>query len=328
MAMTSLLASFQTTSDLLSYFFCQATDSRINNATAVLRGLIYLLVDQHPSLIPHVRKKYDHTAEIFTNILRDLNLNSTYLIIDALDGCVADLPKLLEFVAQQSLATSRVKWIVSSLNWPDIEERLEWAGPQHIHQAEGVPACAEDEVQRQNARRCARASGVERERYLPLVALVCQNLEEIPRRNVLKRSNAFPPGLDSLYERMMHQISDLDDADLCKQLEDLADNQKSIQEIISLCGSFLAVREDTVYFLHQSAKDFLLAEALDTAFPSGKEDAHFAVVSRSLQATRLGHCVETSSCYSCIYWIDHLYDSTPSTLASYVYETEVLLTCF
>jgi hypothetical protein len=33
-------------SDFLSYFFCQATDSRINNATAVLRGLIYLLVSQ------------------------------------------------------------------------------------------------------------------------------------------------------------------------------------------------------------------------------------------------------------------------------------------
>jgi len=27
----------------LAYFFCQATDSRINNAIAVLRGLIYLL---------------------------------------------------------------------------------------------------------------------------------------------------------------------------------------------------------------------------------------------------------------------------------------------
>ena len=32
-------------SALLSYFFCQATDSRINRATAMLRGLIYLLVD-------------------------------------------------------------------------------------------------------------------------------------------------------------------------------------------------------------------------------------------------------------------------------------------
>jgi NACHT domain len=46
--------------DLLSYFFCQATDSRINNATAVLRGLLYLLVDHQPSLISHIRKKHNH----------------------------------------------------------------------------------------------------------------------------------------------------------------------------------------------------------------------------------------------------------------------------
>lgn len=42
-------------SALLSYFFCQATDSRINSAITVLRGLIYLLVDQQPSLVSHVQ---------------------------------------------------------------------------------------------------------------------------------------------------------------------------------------------------------------------------------------------------------------------------------
>ena len=66
--------------DLLSYFFCQATDWRINN---VLRGLLYLLVDHQPSLISHIRKKHNHEdkalfedtnalvalSEIFTNIL-------------------------------------------------------------------------------------------------------------------------------------------------------------------------------------------------------------------------------------------------------------------
>ena len=44
---------------LLSYFFCQANDPRINNTAAVLRGLIYLLVIQQPSLISHVQEKYD-----------------------------------------------------------------------------------------------------------------------------------------------------------------------------------------------------------------------------------------------------------------------------
>jgi hypothetical protein len=128
--------------DLLSYFFCQATDSRINNPIAVLRGLVYLLVKQQPSLISHVRKKHDHAgktlfkdanawvalSKIFTNILQDPSLNSTYLVINALDECVADLPKLLDFIVQKSCVSSRVKWIVSSRNWPDIEERLERAG--------------------------------------------------------------------------------------------------------------------------------------------------------------------------------------------------------
>src|SRR5438874_1223759 len=128
--------------DLLSYFFCQATDLRINNATAVLRGLIYLLIDQQPSLVSHIRKKYNHAgktlfedantwvalSEIFTNILQDPSLNSTYLIIDALDECVVDLPKLLDFIVHKSSVSPRIKWIVSSRNWPDIKERLERAG--------------------------------------------------------------------------------------------------------------------------------------------------------------------------------------------------------
>jgi hypothetical protein len=48
-----------------SFLLCRATDSRLNNATVVLRGLIYLLVvqqkslDQRRSLISHVRKKYN-----------------------------------------------------------------------------------------------------------------------------------------------------------------------------------------------------------------------------------------------------------------------------
>jgi hypothetical protein len=123
---------------LLSYFFCQATDARINNATAVLRGLIYMLVRQQPSLASYVRKKYDQIGkkvfedanawfaltEIFINILEDPSLSVTYLIIDALDECVEDLPRLLHFIREQSAAISRQKWIVSSRNSLQIEQQL------------------------------------------------------------------------------------------------------------------------------------------------------------------------------------------------------------
>ena len=126
-------------SSLLSFFFYQATDASINNAMAVLRGLIYLLVDQQPSLISHVYKKYDATgnplfrevntwvalSEIFTDIWKDLTLPSTRLIIDILDECIEGLDLLLGLIVQTSSIYSNVKWIVSSRNWPIIEKKLD-----------------------------------------------------------------------------------------------------------------------------------------------------------------------------------------------------------
>ena len=62
------------------------------------------------------KRKPCTNTEIFTDMLRNPSLNATYLIIDALDECVTDLPKLLDFVAKHSSMSSCVKWIVSSCN--------------------------------------------------------------------------------------------------------------------------------------------------------------------------------------------------------------------
>jgi hypothetical protein len=377
----------KSTDTSLAYFFCQATDSNINNATAVLRGLLYLLIDQQPSLISHIQQKYEHAgrtlfedsnawiavSEIFSDILQDPGLRSVYLFVDALDECITDLPRLLKFVAQHSSAPSRVKWIVSSRNWPAIEEELEKAGHKvrlslELN-AESVSTAVGIFI-RHKVSQLAQSKSYDPETQAAVlkhlvsnandtflwVALVCQNLQGIPRRNVLKRLTAFPPGLDSLYERMMQQISSTDDADLCKQvlavlaivyqpvtlveltalveeLDDITNTQEK-QEIINLCGSFLTLREDTIYFIHQSAKDFLLSKASTTILPSGSRDIHCIILSRSLQAMSrtlcrdmyglgaLGYPAEqvklpfpdplAMSRYSCIYWIDHLCNSIPN----------------
>jgi hypothetical protein len=369
---------------LLSYFFCQATDSRINNATVVLRGLIYMLVGQQPSLVSHVRKKYDYAgkalfddanawvalSEIFTNIVQDSSLNTTYLIIDALDECVADLPRLLDYIVRMSTMYPHVKWIVSSRNWPDIEERLERAGHKvrlclELN-AESVSAAVSIFI-RHKVRQLAQEKkyddktqdAVLERLFLNAsdtflwVALVCQNLTTIPRGRVRARLNSFPPGLDSLYERMMKQICESEDSELCKRilasiatvyepitlteltsliemLEDMSDDVESLQEIIGLCGSFLTVRKDTIYFVHQSAKDYLLVNASDEIFPSGKRETHHEIFSRSLEIMfktlrrdiyslhAMGYPIErvkqpdpnplAASRYSYIYWVDHLYD--------------------
>jgi hypothetical protein len=372
------------TTHLLSYFFCQATDSRINNATAVLRGLLYMLVVQQPSLIQHVRKKHDHAgkalfedsnawvalSEIFTNLLEDPSLYDTYLVIDALDECVTDLRKLLDLIAQTSSASSRVKWIVSSRNWPDIEERLERAGhkvklslelnAKSISTAVGVfirhkvRQLAERNKYDGRTRNAVLAylSSNAHDTFL-WVALVCRNLEDVPRRHTIIKLNAFPPGLDSLYERMMKQISISDDASICKEilavativyrpttldelvtlvepLDAVRDDPNVIEEIIGYCGSFLTLRENTLYFVHQSARDFLLANASYDIFPSGKEEVHRVLFARSLQVMSItlkrdmynlrepGYLINEvkqpdidplrASRYSCIYWIDHLCD--------------------
>jgi hypothetical protein len=129
-AAASASSASASSSYLLSYFFCQATDSRINSATAVLRGLIYLLANRQRDLLKHVQGKYDDAgkelfvdtnawfalSEIFTNILQDPGLDSAYLIIDALDECVTGLPQLLQFINETSPVCPRVKWIISSRN--------------------------------------------------------------------------------------------------------------------------------------------------------------------------------------------------------------------
>lgn len=60
----------QKANTLLSYFFYQAADERINSATAVLRGLIYLILEQRPLLVSHIQKKYKHRGKA---IFKDIN---------------------------------------------------------------------------------------------------------------------------------------------------------------------------------------------------------------------------------------------------------------
>jgi hypothetical protein len=322
-------------SDLLSYFFYQAADSRINNPTAMLRGLAYMLVDQQPSLVSYIQKKYDQRgktlfedanawvalSEIFTSILQDPILNTIYFIIDALDECVADLPKLLDFIVRMSSESPRVKWIVSSRNWPEIGEWLERAeqkvtlwlelNPKSISAAVGtyiqyeVNHLAEQNNYKPEIRQIAfnHLSLHANDTFL-WVALVCQDLQNVKERNVKKKLAAYPLGLDPLYKKMMEKTWNSDDADYCKRvlatialvyrpitLKELTSliempdiSIDELKEIVLLCGSFLTLREHIISFVHQSAKDFLIKEAYNEIYPFGIEAIHHTIFSRSLQA--------------------------------------------
>ncbi|KAJ5256671.1 hypothetical protein N7478_012775 [Penicillium angulare] len=314
----------------ISYFFCQATNIRINNASAVLRGLIFMLVKQQPSLITHIHggrfegeTAWVELCRVLTNILDDPHLESTYLIVDALDECVAGLDQLLDFLVRKSSAYSRVKWIVSSRNWPNIKKDLKRTSTSNLclELNRDTLSAAVDLFICHKVNELAERNGYKPEtreaihRHLELnsqgtflwVALVCQRLAKVADRNVSGKLKDIPPGLDELYKRMLDNVGETDDAELCKSLlsvtatvfrpitlEELAscielpggiaDDTEALTEIVGNCGSFLTLRNGTISLVHQSAKDFLLREAGHIKSPEGIKQMHYSIFSRCLQS--------------------------------------------
>ncbi|KAL2887333.1 Vegetative incompatibility protein HET-E-1 [Ceratocystis lukuohia] len=294
----------------LSYFFCQAGNNQVNTATSVLRGLIYDLAYHNPHLTKYVRSKYDYKKELFKDenawhelcgimsaMLSDSSLRNVILIVDALDECSEGRQRLLEFIAQPSAA----KWIVSSRNWPDIEEILDDAEQRvkiHLEVNQGSVSDAVhfyiqlkvDELSRKKKYNDHTKAAVLQHLQANAggtflwVALVYQQLSLPETRNwhIKDTLKSYPAGLDELYQRILMHISESKDAKLCEDIlghilivyqpltleelyvlvEALNDvGEEEVQRIINLCGSLLTVHNNVVSFVHQSAKDYCLEKA-------------------------------------------------------------------
>ncbi|KAH6955659.1 hypothetical protein BKA56DRAFT_638112 [Ilyonectria sp. MPI-CAGE-AT-0026] len=366
-------------SHLLSFFFCQGSDSRFNSATAVLRGLIYLLLIQQETLALHLRKRYEHAHRLFddTNafytfsqvlveILHDPSLRGAYSIIDGLDECQAGLPQLLDFIVRNT-SIPRVKWIVSSRNRYDIQQRL-YLNNYRIRlslegNADDVSKAVEvyidyklscltslkdntslqDQVRDQMRQ---KANGT----FL-WAALVFQELQEVQTWDVLRVVEELPADLVPLYDRMTKQIQQLkrQDYEFCQLvLSTVALSFRplrllelgilsglpgwmipSISSIVEMCGSFLTIKDDYIYLIHQSANDYLRTNAPAAIFPPGSRDVHHRIFSQSLQAMSIlrrdmynlchpGISIDQATKfapdadslatvrYACVYWVDHL----------------------
>jgi hypothetical protein len=237
---------------LLAFFFCQNTIPVLNNAVSVLRGLTYMLAVQRADLLQYVLKEYTvvggqlfegHNAvyslrRILSDMLKDVSLPPTYLLIDALDECTSGLSELLQIITDASLGReSRVKWLVTSRNTPEIERYLQ---PDSLgvkvslevkasHVSTAVAAFVEYKVQqlaifqkydvrlqevvRQQPRDKAEGTFL-------WVSLVCRELEKVPFYRTRAVLRTLPPGLDPLYDRMMAQITtqDAETAEYCRAI--------------------------------------------------------------------------------------------------------------
>lgn len=378
----------QANPSLVTFFFCQATIPSVNNHIAVLRGLIWLLADQQPSLISYIRKSYDTAgkslfdeenswytlSEIFSNMLRDEELPPVYIIVDALDECITGRTELLHLIRDVA-TSSKAKLAVSSRNWPEIEERLSEgmnlslevnatlvssAVDAYIsYKASQISLLKQDDNLKEDVCRQMRekANGT----FL-WVAIVFDRLSSESNAyyddtsDVMAILDEMPEDLSKLYTVMLQRISQLKGKGpgLCRSILAIATlahrplhlnelstlagfqgNLKKLPQLNSLikdCGSFLTVRENHIYFVHQSAKDYLASDpsSQPVIFRHGMGDVKYSMVLNSLNAmdqtlkeniyelehpgilledvsppnpNPLGHCL-----YSCTNWASHLCD--------------------
>lgn len=187
------------------------------------------------------------------------------------------------------------------------------------------------------------------------VALVIQELLEVEDKSeILAVLEDYPAGLDQIYERMLKQISELKrkGPEMCRRIISTAVfayrplhlhelhalsrlgeyNLKAhdVERTVRLCRSFLTVRKDRVYLIHQSAKDFLTDTSFRNPFPCNPQRTHYDLFRRSIEVMRgvlkrdiydlilpgitIGEISSPDpdplkeAQYACIYWIHHYCD--------------------
>ncbi|KAF5522140.1 Vegetative incompatibility protein HET-E-1 [Colletotrichum aenigma] len=103
----------------------QLMKTNLNNVTAVQRNLIYQLAVQKADLVPYILERYERDgpafadsykilADLLTDMLRDPCAGETYLMVDALDECLDDVPLLDLINRTVTEKDSRTKWFVTS----------------------------------------------------------------------------------------------------------------------------------------------------------------------------------------------------------------------
>ncbi|KND87302.1 Vegetative incompatibility protein HET-E-1 [Tolypocladium ophioglossoides CBS 100239] len=364
----------------LSFFFCQGTDATLNNATAILRSLIWLLIIQQPCLCSHLLPRYEESgadlfkdrnafyalSEVFRNMLEDPDLSPVYFAVDALDECEHGLADLIKLISTSMALSDKVKWIVSSrptveLKTPGTAGSLVELDAQRLEEPvnayimhklsalatrdgydDGVLAKVADEVR-------GRAQNT----FL-WVALVFNELDaEDENHNpvhgeyALEIIGEIPPGLSKIYNHIMTRIEKgiRRDPEYCKnalvaavlayrpltlsELAALAGSPPNMlpQTVARKCGSFLTVREETVYLIHQSAKDYLEENFESTLQPAGFAQGHANIGRRCIEAMssilrrniyNLDYGFKPKDMnprhpdllapvrYACVFWADHL----------------------
>jgi hypothetical protein len=223
---------------LLTYFFCDNRDDRRNTAVAILRGLIYQLVQQRPKLLEHVvpifkvqketlfsNSSFESLWRIFESMVQDPSIDSVLCVLDGLDECDEHsleflLGKLRGFFSKSP--AGHLKLIAVSRELPDCIPRAMSSflyvrlDPDSDHEVNSdlrrfitfkVNELSAERSYSDGLRASVESALLERAKGTFLwVGFVIQELRKKKCAEVEDSLNRLPIGLEGIYERMLLQI--------------------------------------------------------------------------------------------------------------------------
>ena len=299
---------------LVAYFFCQNADYELNTISAIIKGLILQLVTQQQQLKKSLRDRWDTSNnrfsedvtswrglwDIFMEMLNRCKCPRVYLIVDALDECQDDgMASLLKLIIRTGHGLpSQIKWLLTSRPLNSAEQELLTDSDQVMvsldlntkHVSQGVATYISYKVAELDRRRNygpTLRQDIEKELTRKAedtflwISLVCKEVEDVGRDQVMKMIRDLPPGLISYYHRILTQLCAGETSVVtdcvrllkammltCRPLHlsevssvtGLPEDQLAIKALVNRCASFVKMRAKDVEFVHQSARDFLAGE--------------------------------------------------------------------
>ncbi|PLB45998.1 hypothetical protein P170DRAFT_467173 [Aspergillus steynii IBT 23096] len=351
---------------IIIYFFCQYTHVDLNNGVAVLQSLVWMLLRKQPKLMSHLDEQFSHSGDKFIQdpysfaTWRDILINMlkdtgrVFLVIDALDECEKTTrAQLVKFLNDElwNKELSRVKCLITSRPLSEIPESTsETAVRNHsllrLDDEDLSPSI--DKYIEEKMRRLQKDKDVNGQEQKEVVqsivgrlrdrasntfiwvSLVCEQFKDEPLVLWGEVMDQIPSGLDEMYDYLLGRLKRQIYRDILAMTM-LARRPLTLRkDCVIQCRSFLAIRGETVYLIHQSAQDWL-SENHRRLSDVPLQELHGFVFQNSLNGMSeilkeniygLSHCGVLSDevtapadnplspvRYACQYWAYHLEES-------------------
>jgi hypothetical protein len=253
----------------LAYFFFDSSSEDRKTATAMLRGLLWQLITQHPQLVRFLLPKYsaqkqklftsfDALWNVFLSAANDFASGEKYFIIDALDECQQERDLLLKALYDtfqpsgpgKSLPNIRI--LITSRPYPEIKEELQQFNNKDLSSFDRAKWDVEVFIRE-------KVAGLQqKKRYTPKVAaevlqilmekaegtflwvgIACEELSRCASKDAVKTLQKLPRGLHSLYKVLLDTALDYEQ----EQGEEGKETIKRILSFVTVAQRPLSLRE-------------------------------------------------------------------------------------